>query len=376
MSAVFLLCVCLGASQARAQTIVTITTDLGSFEIEMLEQDAPITVENFLGYVNRDDYDGTFIHRSVPGFVIQGGGYRYNPENNSAPSIPREDPIVNEFGVSNTRGTVAMAKLGGDPDSATSEWFVNLADNSENLDNQNGGFTVFGRVIGDGMDVVDAIAALPIANLGGTFSNTPTIDFDGSNITADIFVDITASVNATDTDFSLEDARDFSATERRVLGAYLSYFGRPADLGGLAFWTDQLTSVGGDLTSIIFEFGNAEEFVRRFGDLTNAQLIENLYDQILGRAPDPGGFDYWLGELDSGRRSLQEISVAIFDGVQNADIDIVNNRLAFAELYVSLVEESRIVPLADTALAELIDGIGAADSTVTQAIENLEQAAP
>ncbi|NBQ68968.1 MAG: peptidylprolyl isomerase, partial [Nitrosomonadaceae bacterium] len=88
-------------------------------------------------------------------------------------------PIINEFKISNTRGTVAMAKLGGNPNSATSQWFVNLADNSANLDYQNGGFTVFGRVIFDGMTVFDAIAKLPVRNLGGSLTNAPLKDFDG-----------------------------------------------------------------------------------------------------------------------------------------------------------------------------------------------------
>ena len=173
---------------ARADKIVTLTTPLGSFDIRMLEEDAPLTVENFLGYVERGDYDGTFIHRSVPGFIIQGGGYTFIPPN-SAPHIDTQDPVVNEFGVSNTRGTVTMAKLGNDPNSATSEWFVNLSDNAENLDNQNGGFTVFGVVINDGMTVVDAIAALPTESFGGAFTDTPTINYTGS-ITEDIFVTI------------------------------------------------------------------------------------------------------------------------------------------------------------------------------------------
>lgn len=170
-----------------AETIVTVTTNLGSFQIRMFEAEAPGTVENFLGYVRRGDYDGTFIHRSVPGFVIQGGGYRYVAETNSASRVTAQAAIQNEFGVSNTRGTVAMAKLGGDPDSATNEWFVNLADNSGNLDNQNGGFTVFGEVIGDGMDIVDQIAAQPRQNFGSPFTTVPTVNFTGT-VTPEIFV--------------------------------------------------------------------------------------------------------------------------------------------------------------------------------------------
>ncbi|MBT6585974.1 MAG: hypothetical protein HON77_16875 [Gammaproteobacteria bacterium] len=192
---------------ARADTIVTITTPLGSFDILMLEDDAPIAVANFLGYVNRGDYTGTFLHRSIPDFVLQGGGYRYDPDNNSAPHITTQAPIVNEFKISNTRGTVAMAKVGGDPNSATSEWFVNLANNAANLDSQNGGFTVFGVVINNGMTVVDEIAALPRQNFQGAFTDTPTINFSGS-ITADIFVTLDSITVTVPSDFDGDGITD------------------------------------------------------------------------------------------------------------------------------------------------------------------------
>jgi cyclophilin family peptidyl-prolyl cis-trans isomerase len=122
--------------------------------------------------VNNSRYNGTFIHRSVPGFVIQGGGYTYNAGTNLVAHIATFSPVVNEFGISNLAGTIAMAKLGGDPNSATSEWFFNLADNSANLDSQNGGFTVFGRVVGSGMTTVNNIAALPIYDIDGSSGTT------------------------------------------------------------------------------------------------------------------------------------------------------------------------------------------------------------
>lgn len=114
-------------------------------DMALFRHRAPVTRANFLKYVTDGDYAGSFIHRSVPGFVIQGGGYRVNSTNGLEP-VPTDPPIVNEFGVSNTMGTISMAKLGGDPNSATSQWFVSVGANSDNLDNQNGGFTVFGRL--------------------------------------------------------------------------------------------------------------------------------------------------------------------------------------------------------------------------------------
>jgi len=187
---------------AANESVVTIETSLGSFQMELLADDAPKTVRNFLNYLERGAYDGTFFHRSVPGFVVQGGGFAYDPLTNRAPGIAVDPPVVNEFGESNVRGNVAMAKTAAGPDSATSQWFVNLADNSANLDNQNGGFTVFARVIGDGMQVVDAIAALPRANLdgGGTFAETPTINYTGT-VSSSIFVTINKASAVTEPDF-------------------------------------------------------------------------------------------------------------------------------------------------------------------------------
>ncbi|MEM8675938.1 MAG: peptidylprolyl isomerase [Cyanobacteria bacterium P01_G01_bin.67] len=150
---------------------------------------APESVTNFLNYVDDGDYDGSIIHRSVPGFIVQGGGFVVNQSNpaNAPTEIPADDPVVNEFSAerSNTRGTIAFAKLGNDPNSATNQWFFNLANNSQNLDNQNGGFTVFGEVLtAEDLAPVDAIANLPNFNFGGAFTNLPlnTGDINDSTI--------------------------------------------------------------------------------------------------------------------------------------------------------------------------------------------------
>jgi cyclophilin family peptidyl-prolyl cis-trans isomerase len=139
---------------------VRLVTTMGDIVFQMVD-DAPITTENFLQYVDDGFYNGTIFHRVVPNFVVQGGGFLPG----MVEQTPLRPPIQNEFSPdrSNLRATVAMAKRGDDPNSATSQFFVNLADNSENLDNQNGGFTVFANVV-EGMDVVDAIAAVPLNN--------------------------------------------------------------------------------------------------------------------------------------------------------------------------------------------------------------------
>lgn len=150
------------------------------FVIELFDDKAPLTVQNFLSYVtNADpagDLTGTFFHRAIADFVIQGGGFATdNPDGH----IPVGPEVHNEFAAdrSNVRGTVAMAKTGLGPHTATSEWFVNLADNSGNLDTQNGGFTVFGRVI-QGLDLFDKIALLQKSNQGGALTELPVQNYN------------------------------------------------------------------------------------------------------------------------------------------------------------------------------------------------------
>ncbi|MDR4520860.1 MAG: peptidylprolyl isomerase [Nitrosomonas sp.] len=165
---------------SQAHSVACFTGNMGQFCMELLERQAPGTVANFIRYIDSGAYAQSIFHRSVPGFVIQGGGFKVTGSDTGAKVsvVDVFDPIKNEFGISNTRGTVAMAKVGRDPDSATSQWFVSLADNSANLDNQNGGFTVFAKILYDGMAIFDTIAALQRVNFGGALSTTPTINFD------------------------------------------------------------------------------------------------------------------------------------------------------------------------------------------------------
>jgi len=162
---------------AQAQQYVCMESTLGNFCMQLLHDKAPQTVRNFLNYVRDGDYDNTIVHRSEryangQKFVIQSGGYKLTPEG-VVSTIPEDPPIPNEAGVSNRRGTVAMATLAGSPHSATSQWFVNLGDNSGHLDYQNGGYTVFAEIV-SGMEVVDAIADLQRINLRSTLGNAFT----------------------------------------------------------------------------------------------------------------------------------------------------------------------------------------------------------
>ncbi len=158
----------LGAPSAAAQDnpIVVVETSLGSITIELLQSDAPKSVENFLAYVNDGFFEGTIFHRVIQQAIIQGGGMTAD----LSPKRTRP-PIENEArnGVTNARGTVAMARTNV-VDSGTSQFFISIVDNARSLDHRGlepseYGYAVFGRVI-DGLDVVDAIAAVETESRG------------------------------------------------------------------------------------------------------------------------------------------------------------------------------------------------------------------
>ena len=132
---------------------VQFRTSAGNINVELFDPATPITVANFYEYATSGRYDDTIFHRLAAGFVLQGGGFSFDDAPGAAnafPSVSIDPTIQNEFSAtrSNLASTVAMAKLGGDPNSASSQFFFNLANNSANLDGQNGGFTVFGKIVG------------------------------------------------------------------------------------------------------------------------------------------------------------------------------------------------------------------------------------
>ncbi|TQV89594.1 peptidylprolyl isomerase [Aliikangiella coralliicola] len=190
-------------------TIVQFETALGNFEVNLYDTRTPQTVANFLQYVNAGDYSNAIIHRSVSNFVIQGGGFEYD---NAWPvtAINANAAVTNEPVFSNVRGTIAMAKLSGNPNSATNQWFFNLTNNSQNLDRENSGFTVFGEVTGNGMAIIDQIAALDKYNFSGAnaaLGELPLQNYTGSgdpdNSNLVIITNITVIDAATDTAASL-----------------------------------------------------------------------------------------------------------------------------------------------------------------------------
>lgn len=143
--------------------MITIKTNHGDISVELFDEKAPVSCENFLQYVKDGHFDGTIFHRVMPNFMIQGGGMEEDMS-----SKPTRDPIKNEAdnGEKNERGTLAMARTGA-VDSATSQFFINLGSNDFlNHGGRDFGYAVFGRV-SDGMDVVDTIAAVATGNKGG-----------------------------------------------------------------------------------------------------------------------------------------------------------------------------------------------------------------
>ena len=143
--------------------MITIKTNHGDISVELYDEKAPISCENFRQYLKEGHFSNTIFHRVMPNFMIQGGGMDENMS-----SKPTRDPIKNEAdnGETNVRGTLAMARTGV-VDSATSQFFINLRDNDFlNHGGRDFGYAVFGQVT-DGMDVVDAIAAVQTGNQGG-----------------------------------------------------------------------------------------------------------------------------------------------------------------------------------------------------------------
>ncbi len=157
--------------------VVQFRTSQGTFNVEMLPATAPLSVANFLNYVNGARYANTFVHRSDMGLgVIQGGGYSLA----TFTAIPADPPIALEYNLPNARGTIAMARTAS-LNSATSQWFINTDDNTVDLGQANGGgYAVFGRVTGTGMTVVDTIAALPTYAFNSPFGQLPLQGYSGS----------------------------------------------------------------------------------------------------------------------------------------------------------------------------------------------------
>ena len=239
LRAVLLVAALFAVLPAQAQkAMVRLHTTQGPIDLTLLSAEAPLTVTNFLAYVRAADYTDVFFHRSAwlssprpAPFVIQAGAYKWT-DPGCCPQVATRGNLPNEFSAtrSNLRGTVAMAKVGGDPDSASSQWFVNMHDNSTNLDNQNGGFTVFARVTAPGMVVADQIAQLPRVNVGTAFTELPLAGWtSGTQVQRSNVVRLTAATEFPAIQTSSD--RIFNYLE----AAYTAYLGSSASSAGEAF---------------------------------------------------------------------------------------------------------------------------------------------
>lgn len=181
---VLMLALAVSLTSVAKATIVRFETSVGNVDVRLYNSITPLSVANFMNYVTSDRYDGTFIHRvpQQPGggtsdFVVQGGGFKLNNSIFAATGITTDAPIGNEFKISNTFGTLAFAK---NAQGATSQWFFNMGNNNF-LDAQD--FTVFGRVVGNGMTVVNAINNLPTINAAAAQTPATGEDFDEVPVT-------------------------------------------------------------------------------------------------------------------------------------------------------------------------------------------------
>jgi peptidyl-prolyl cis-trans isomerase A (cyclophilin A) len=196
-------------------------------------------VANFLSvYAIPGAYADSVVHRSVSNFVIQGGGFTYTGpvavNSFSLDSIPTGTPVANDPKLSNVRGTIAMAKT-SNPDSATSQWFINLSNNANSLDvaTNAGGFTVFGQVVGDGMQVVDAIAALTRLNGGGVFAELPIRSYSQTDVDNEVPITDDNLVVISDivvTDATVNTAANLNPTLNTLVNAPTG--GSGSDSGG------------------------------------------------------------------------------------------------------------------------------------------------
>lgn len=163
---------------------------------------------------------------------------------------------------------------------------------------------------------------------------------------------------------------ELEAHQQRVFDAYIAYYGRPADWGGLFFWTAKLDEAGGDLSAIIDAFATSREFQQRYGSLSTEELIAGLYEQIFDRGPDEAGLAFYSTQLEAGTRTLQSIALDIFYGASGRDALVLANRQFFAQQYLChiILEPSATEILTAERLANLMSNVGASETSLILAL--------
>lgn len=263
-------------------------TSMGSFVMEVFPTQAPKTTANFLSYVDSRFYDNTLFHRVVPGFVNQGGGYdatTYQAKS-TLPAINYEIT-----GLSNIHYSVAMART-NDPNSATSQFFINAVDNlGLNYSSaSNPGYSVFGYVI-QGMSVVDAMNKVAV---DATY-NVPLTDV------------VLKSVSYTRVDIDGVAGKAY-----RIYKAAFDRDPMQGDTVGLGYWIAKMDQ-GMDLIEVAARFIDSKEFRDLYGTKpTNGEFLTKVYENVLGRAPDKGGYDWWMNEMSTNPSKTPQKVLADF----------------------------------------------------------------
>lgn len=317
-------------------TVVRFETNVGVIDIELYEDQTPLTTQNFLNYVSRGDYDGTVFHRSVPGFIVQGGGYRYN--NGSFTTVDTDSPITNEAGVSNLQGTIAMART-TDPHSATNQWFFNLVDNTGlNPGSGNAGYAVFGKVI-KGMDVVLNIGSYRRVNLNsnlpGVTTEFPLYNYGSGSLDSENVVKIESAYQLSDTfqiNPGLSGAWYNPATNGQ--GIYIEVL--PATGQVIMAWFTFDTEFPDDLTpSEIGYAGN--RWLVAIGDFDENEFNGTVYQTSNGKFDDPAAVSNTaVGTVSLSFNSCLELvmNYSLYEGSLNG----MNNLQRISDANVELCE--------------------------------------
>ncbi len=271
--------------------VVRFETNHGNIEIEMFPDVAPVTVANFLNYVNRGDYDDTVIHRTDPGFIIQGGGYNFLG-NNAFQGVPTDAPIINEAQISNTTGTIAMART-SDLNSATSQWFFNMNNNTGlDIGSESGGFAVFGEVT-SGMETLYVIESFLRVNYfnatpAGVFGQFPLFRFDSdgsSGILEENIVKINRAYVLSDT-FQISAGISGGWVNQGTLGQGFYFEVLPsADTMIMAWFAYDSVLPDPEVPSSVGDAGN--RWLTASGTYQGNQFVGNVFKSSGGLFDDP-----------------------------------------------------------------------------------------
>lgn len=265
-------------SAVRLVTTAGANSTNSTIDVLLYPDATPQTVANFLSYVDAGDYNGTVFHRTITDFIVQGGGFKPIAAPDKFVSVAARPSPVNEPGISNLRGTVAMAKIGGQPNSATTNFFFNLGDNSDNLDNQNEGFTVFGRLSESSLAAMDALAAFPTGNYSVSVDGATAQTYEDwpiNDTTAPESMDTTKTIAITSATripaltYSLVSNSNPAAIAAELIGTGLRLRGLAAGSADIEIEATDLDGNQESRTLHITAAGEVAQFVAgTFGSLT------------------------------------------------------------------------------------------------------------